>query len=725
MVANPTIDFLCPLLKAGNGGRIPMTKRNEVKTSSWARKEDNCLWNVDAQQAIQSILQTISTEDADMLLYSDRINAVAELSLILHDLDSGKLTGNSTNHLVMGPKSVGKTSFLQGLVFAMQKLGKSTLSAYIDVSKHLDRDGPYDLIFDIFEKMFRTDVWQSLYELKHTELTDLGTLMNFLVKVKWRIFLVLDEYSVVYTLPPEKGGKWIMQLSAIGNWSTSNNPVSVILSGSAPYLRSLCFGKMAQDDISRRDFPSYTGRANNLNSDRFHVIDIKPLSLKSDLTAAYHQLFRKNPSPRQLSDFYLYTGGFLRNFSAYRRIVRKKDKNLMLKYSNRFCFNITKHRIKYQSILNSMMGTLFPEEEGVQMADLYSDPWRLMAPIDVNEVVGPSGNDPRVFYEGSDNGAFLYQQTNERDTLQFSHPLACLVLKEPPLRPDWPSWFTSHLRVCLRYPYSILGITAETVVRQSMGSDWGLGAISLPSSGSGGDCDVKMKLIFESKNRLKICNIIFPGDNSSIPYVIPYGTPLQEIPDCKGADVVVFQKGEDSDTVESISNEEKDGSCIGPESIVMKQSHELCCVHRLQIKLGQSSFGLCGAQKVLKKLKLGEAVLEYLRLTFPNITFTCVLHLVTTRPLTPQAISFLSENRVTVRDRRWLYNKWPSCVVEWARRSEIKCYYESSGADTFEAEESNDSDDESVDDGEPDNNDESEDGGDDESEDGGDDESED
>jgi len=649
-----------------------MTPTNDVK-KRWVRKEVNDLLKSDAQEAIENILREVRTEDGRMLLYSDRTDAVAELSLILRDLDSGKLTGNSSNHLLIGPKSVGKTSFLQGLVFAMQKLGKSTLSAYIDVSKHSHREGPYDLIFDIFEKMLPDDAWQELNALKLTRLSNLEKLMIFLEKMKWRIFLVLDEYSVVYTLPAEQGRKWIMQLSSIGNWSSSSNPVNVILSGSAPYLRSLCFGKMVLDDISRRDFPSYSGRANNLNSDRFHVIDIKPLYLKSDLIEAYHQLFGKRPTPRQLCNFYLYTGGYLRNFSAYRRIVRRKDKLLMSTYSNRFCFKITKHRKRYERILNAMLRTLFPEEEGVHLAGLYSDPWRLMAPIDVNDLEGLSDSNPRVFYEGSDSGAFLYQQTNERDTLQFSHPIACLILREPPVRPAWPRWFTSHMRVCLRYPYSILGMRAEEVVRRSMGEkDWGLGPIKFPtnSQSRGG---IKMKLIFEGKSRLKIRRIQFPVDFSSL----PYGIPLQEIPDCKGADVVVFQKGKCCNIVESADNEGDKEKTIGSDSIAMKSSDKNhCCVHRLQIKLGHGSFGVCAARIVLKKLKSGEGVIECLRKTYTDIEFSHALYLVTTRPLTPEASSFLRRNNVTIRDRRWLYKKWPNCVVEWARSCGVKCYFD-------------------------------------------------
>ena len=89
---------------------------------------------------------------------------------------------------------------------------------------------------------------------------------------------------------------------------------------------------------------------------------------------------------------------------------------------------------------------------------------------------------------------------------------------------------------------------------------------------------------------MKIRRINFPAKFSSI----PFGTLLQEIPDCKGADVVVFQKGEYSNIVELADNEGEKESSIGPESIVIKSSNDKyhCCVHTLQIKLGHSSFGV-------------------------------------------------------------------------------------------------------------------------------------
>merc|ERR1711879_56836 len=66
---------------------------------------------------------------------------------------------------------------------------------------------------------------------------------------------------------------------------------SCILSGSAPYMRDLCFGKLS-DPMDKR-FPSYTGIARNLNSQRFKVIPHNNLQDKRELTKFLDHIAKK------------------------------------------------------------------------------------------------------------------------------------------------------------------------------------------------------------------------------------------------------------------------------------------------------------------------------------------------------------------------------------------------------------------------------------------------
>jgi hypothetical protein len=84
---------------------------------------------------------------------------------------------------------------------------------------------------------------------------------------------------------------------------------------------------------------------------------------------------------------------------------------------------------------------------------------------------------------------------------------------------------------------------------------------------------------------------------------------------------------------------------------------------------------LSAARKALKKLNLGFVLMDYLHEVFPSIRITSAFHLVTTRPLTDEALSFMRENNVAIHDRMWLYDKWPDCVIDWAGYCNIKCYF--------------------------------------------------
>ncbi len=86
--------------------------------------------------------------------------------------------------LLLVQKALGKTTFLQALVIATQKVGKRTIAAYVDVSKHYHKKGPYELIFDILETMligFSDEDWKGLKEKTDGKIV---SLLNFYHPIK-------------------------------------------------------------------------------------------------------------------------------------------------------------------------------------------------------------------------------------------------------------------------------------------------------------------------------------------------------------------------------------------------------------------------------------------------------------------------------------------------------------------------------------------------------------
>eukprot|EP00047_Mylnosiga_fluctuans_P006383 m.246596 g.246596 ORF g.246596 m.246596 type:complete len:183 (+) comp15097_c0_seq1:489-1037(+) len=97
---------------------------------------------------------------------------------------------------------------------------------------------------------------------------------HVLIKANKFMFLVMDEFQLVYTGGFPDGKDIIGETLAIGE-STSGR-IHCVLSGSCSELRMLAFKKWAPDQMDKVQFPNYTGI--DLNITKYSATWILPLS---------------------------------------------------------------------------------------------------------------------------------------------------------------------------------------------------------------------------------------------------------------------------------------------------------------------------------------------------------------------------------------------------------------------------------------------------------------
>ena len=268
---------LCPLLKSGPGGQLPAPEQGrfyknvDLRSSAHAHPD----WDERAQCGVllESALQLVDAGDGGCFLDTDRRTVVTELSFLLWDLDHDALEGNCHGRIILGQKGTGKSTFMQALAISAQSLCAHTVAIYADVGTIAAKMDPCGLILEAFSKLLPGGRLPPAMVQAGAE-HNIGNMLELVKRLGLCVLLLLDEYPLVYSLPKELGRPWVEQIYCLGNDGGSNLNHMIVLSGSAPYMRSMCFGKL---DLDLQRYPSYFGRSCNLNSERFGVLSLGPM----------------------------------------------------------------------------------------------------------------------------------------------------------------------------------------------------------------------------------------------------------------------------------------------------------------------------------------------------------------------------------------------------------------------------------------------------------------
>ncbi|KAL6065496.1 hypothetical protein QOT17_010126 [Balamuthia mandrillaris] len=418
------------------------------------------------------------------LLYQDLLHLVGAML-------AGKLQGNRHGRMVLGPKGCGKTTFLMAMACALHRATPANVAVfYVDLATlNLEQHTPLSLIIKAVKDTTGIEL----------NVTTILGLLGALDRNNIFVICFMDEYHTMYARPSKVGEVWREQMFNLGNHASDTRRHLCVLLGSAPYMRALCFGKYPQDSAR---YPSYMGVAGNLNSARFPVQMLGPFSNSKDLTSFCSLLQAYGWSLPDVNTIMAMTGGnlvdVLQTIQVEQSVMEvgleemeeeekegeEEETQSDAEISELMGFNqlsvshATLHGpemhlrlFKFKHLMEGKYGLLWGEmlakleklaEERNKSEPLFSDPWGLVAEIPVDEL-SEQFQDCRLLYDATDAGALVYNQNFDCDTVRFLYPLQALYCRERLRQHEVAEWLTPHLRLCLRYPYSIKRIHGSRV----------------------------------------------------------------------------------------------------------------------------------------------------------------------------------------------------------------------------------------------------------------------
>jgi hypothetical protein len=237
-----------------------------------------------------------------------------------------------------------------------------------------------------------------------------------------------------------------------------------VVGGSAPYARAMAFGKLPVDELA---FPSYGGKACNLNSERFAVRVLGPLLSRETFEAFVATTSAgKKRSAESLAAAFVATGGVHRRLDAMEALIRE---NKTIPTDDKL-YKITSHISKFEALLLAMLAELTRCHEAAGgRGTVLDDPWALVNWIKWDDLPAALHAMPQSErYKTADDGAIIYEQSEAGDRVRFVSPLHAIILSERkrPASGGTSAWFDARARAALRYPYSVLGIEAEDILRR-------------------------------------------------------------------------------------------------------------------------------------------------------------------------------------------------------------------------------------------------------------------
>jgi hypothetical protein len=284
-VVDPAKPIVCPLLK--REGRLPKYDDKTFYAGVEVGVKDKRLarqWRIHPNTTFKNVLARVRIEGWPIFMDADR-SAVAEaFTTLLWALDTGQLVGNCHSRLAIGPAGTGKSTFLQALVVTAQQLCQHTIAVWADAAAVTDITSdarcadPVSLIVDAVKLMWPTSSTPPAQLDEVAVDGDVARLLLALQCLGLRVVLVIDEYAAIFSRPAAVAERWTQQVYALGN-ATGNGSLHhlLILGGSVPSMRSMCFGPLP---LSLANYPFSSSSPGNLHSQRFTTWQLGPIGIE-------------------------------------------------------------------------------------------------------------------------------------------------------------------------------------------------------------------------------------------------------------------------------------------------------------------------------------------------------------------------------------------------------------------------------------------------------------
>lgn len=579
----------------------------------------------------------------------------------------GKLAQqNRYRRLLLGCKSVGKTTLLQSLLKAAKEAYPELLTLYVSyaetdvrlaelicqylrkslinpsyaIAQFLDDAGVNEPTRSIIQQQ-ELDVYQLLTGDERS-FRDLGIvagmanrlfcaanqpplfqrLNSFLEDAGKRLFLVVDEFHDVYTSKFPKGHHTISDVHAIGD--DAKGRIHCIISGSSTFLRGLAFAKLPKE--LQPDFPNYKGV--DLNSTKYQARWIYPF-LDIDSFPRLYETMRQILNGTAVAEANIQMSSEDKNTILYdlfmkscgspgclKECMQGRESSTYHLSTKSTVFNDTDERAKVLlAIYDALPKTIDSPSNRFAIA---AGTTRLISVHLTKELATQPEN---ILYEMADAGLIRYITDNPNmKMIGFGSPLVYYTVSNQ----DKPTIAIFEISALCSPRSPLLAPFAENVACRLLSKAFN-------------DVIRTSHPITYSCIGLNLCK---EGKSAAVPFVhYMMQKELMDGRDVFGADAVVLVPSEE----------------FNHKSVA----------HRIQLKLGVSNI-LCNDEK--DKDKQGPDTAEeiwtrfssrenlaldaYKRSTIP--VSKCTYYLATTRNITPAARKYLEGHNVTVLDKKFL-----------------------------------------------------------------------
>jgi hypothetical protein len=374
-------------------------------------------------------------------------------------LNEGINTNAGTCFLLVGKKGTGKSSLLAALAgedgaFAQAVGGGRVVTIHLDMDE-CDRPPPVRLLQ---LTLGFTPPEPTSRQKRHDPegiVVALRAANDKLAAEGKALVLLLDEYQGTYKEEGGNCGAWRKLMYAIPNIKyNQKRRIFAVVSGSSAWLRALAFGKAEIGTVPKM-FAGYTPitAGMNLNSQKYACTYLDNFSVADCRT-----ILQAWGKADLLEEVYFHTGGVLRLMETY--IGGHED---------------------YPYTKAKLVGLTTEEAMLVTMAELLDQRLKettrpaptaenLMQKISVSELRRALKSKhlelpTSQVYQAADEGSIRFHDNDMTPSITFTAPVLAAYMVQLVRKVDL-SWLTPHLRLALVFPYGVLGIEAEEVLRR-------------------------------------------------------------------------------------------------------------------------------------------------------------------------------------------------------------------------------------------------------------------
>jgi len=610
----------------------------------------------------------ITEERKELLDYS------AEL---LSALSNHMIRDNTSCRLILGSRGIGKSCVLKHLVLAASAAYHNTMSVYVDLKQHPDRDINSLLSQEIKARAMipRDDGegWQAYFSRTNAHL-----------------FLVVDEAQKLWAAAHDDVDTSLASIRLLYAFSTSSSGTALVyLAGCTAWLHELAFANtVAEEPLPMAYHAVVQAGPTSLNPTRMRVLQMhRPRTHESFVHTLNLWWHDQAPTRRQQLSKFLGAleedGGFDESKEAVPESDTKEelppaytlpddvgawpepDVSLLACVATSYrkwdeLSMPSRDTAAWDWTTQKALDELRPQL-GILMACIESTHGASHSPWDMLRCVPKKQFDDALLHANRAVKAGTFHHWADHRylyfdllTLQvgFMSPMTYILLTKG------LDGFTLYDQTIMQHPFSKLGVDAEWWVAKGLATTASkrvrdlLGDVKFDTTGTSKKYNLPLLQLPSaqaigaagSPQKARGLCVSKGGTQRDAPWTTSRMI-LRETPDVWGGDLVVVAVHREGDTITSV------------------------VIHRVQVKLGRSTLAKAESDQICEKLARGDAIVRNVVAVAlkSKVGIVTIKHvLCTTRPLGQNVEPTWSVEGKTLLGRDALREVWPDAVSQWA-----------------------------------------------------------